>query len=492
MPLLTAQTPYEFFTLREITPPTVEYQNIIPPIVDAPKELFLDTNTDVGGNLSMTEPFAPPVGVYKRTHVLDTMTFRDHRIFFIQSPPQNCEIVHPSVPPHSHTTHRSAILYLKLSSELSRLPGDSPEMILTAFSAHPVNNSEDAHVNLYKCTDNDYFLSTNQPGIYQLEFETASPADAATPKPAEFFIGSTPQKIHLSQDLVSAVDSVVSHHDVLQQIHLSPNSLSELILFFQSFESESLSEDTLNLIHNNDPQNDDADQSSIWMDQNRMSAMIQEQKGICRHRSFIFAWIANSWGFPTRIVVNEVHAFVEIYHLGHWYPVELGGRANSLTITPTSQTKSTTVQQNFSFLQASTTNNSAKSFDSGTSNTRTPSNQQTNMGNYPAFIHPTNPYLLHSQAAPTRLRTGNFIFVPKSLPQHLFRDQNIEISGTMFDENRQPAKHQTFLFECSHESRVPYLLKEFTTDDNGQFTIWIKLPPDWPIGNSSLNWYIYQ
>ena len=208
---------------------------------------------------------------------------------------------------------------------------------------------------------------------------------------------------------------------------------------------------------------------------------------------YCFAWIANSWGFPTRIVINEAHAFIEIFHQGNWYPVELGGRANSLTITPTSQTKSTTIQQNFSFLQDSTNPHSYEYADfTNTSGTLSNTDLQTDTGKKNVFI-PANRFSpTHPQSNSTRVHTGNFIFVPKSVPHKLFRDQNFEISGTILDENRQPVKQQTFLFECSHESRSPYVLNQFTTDDNGRFTIWIKLPPDWPIGESSLHWYISQ
>lgn len=48
--------------------------------------------------------------------------------------------------------------------------------------------------------------------------------------------------------------------------------------------------------------------------------------GCCRHRAFAFMVTAQSVGIPTRVVVNEAHAFVEVmYPDGSWHQANLGG-----------------------------------------------------------------------------------------------------------------------------------------------------------------------
>ncbi|MFA5862295.1 MAG: hypothetical protein WDA16_11435 [Candidatus Thermoplasmatota archaeon] len=48
--------------------------------------------------------------------------------------------------------------------------------------------------------------------------------------------------------------------------------------------------------------------------------------GCCRHRAFAFMVTAQSIGVPTRAVVNEAHAFVEVeLPDGHWHQINLGG-----------------------------------------------------------------------------------------------------------------------------------------------------------------------
>ncbi|MEZ4301442.1 MAG: transglutaminase domain-containing protein [Polyangiaceae bacterium] len=54
------------------------------------------------------------------------------------------------------------------------------------------------------------------------------------------------------------------------------------------------------------------------------------KKGVCRHRSFAFLVTALYIGIPTRMVVNEAHAWVEIYDGAIWHRVDLGGAAANL------------------------------------------------------------------------------------------------------------------------------------------------------------------
>lgn len=54
------------------------------------------------------------------------------------------------------------------------------------------------------------------------------------------------------------------------------------------------------------------------------------KKGVCRHRSFAFLVTALHLGIPARMVVNEAHAWVEVYDGTIWHRVDLGGAAANL------------------------------------------------------------------------------------------------------------------------------------------------------------------
>ena len=54
------------------------------------------------------------------------------------------------------------------------------------------------------------------------------------------------------------------------------------------------------------------------------------RKGVCRHRAFAFMVTALSLGLPTRMVVNEAHAWVELHDGRQWRRVDLGGAGQTL------------------------------------------------------------------------------------------------------------------------------------------------------------------
>jgi transglutaminase-like putative cysteine protease len=49
------------------------------------------------------------------------------------------------------------------------------------------------------------------------------------------------------------------------------------------------------------------------------------KKGVCRHRAFAFLVTAQSLGIPTRMAMNEAHAWVEVYDGKLWRRIDLGG-----------------------------------------------------------------------------------------------------------------------------------------------------------------------
>ena len=49
------------------------------------------------------------------------------------------------------------------------------------------------------------------------------------------------------------------------------------------------------------------------------------KKGVCRHRAFAFMITAQSLGIPTRMIINEAHAWVEVYDGVLWRRIDLGG-----------------------------------------------------------------------------------------------------------------------------------------------------------------------
>lgn len=63
---------------------------------------------------------------------------------------------------------------------------------------------------------------------------------------------------------------------------------------------------------------------------NKYLDLALSRKGVCRHRAYAFAVTAISLGIPTRMVVNEAHAWVEVFDGGLWRRIDLGGAATHI------------------------------------------------------------------------------------------------------------------------------------------------------------------
>jgi hypothetical protein len=53
-------------------------------------------------------------------------------------------------------------------------------------------------------------------------------------------------------------------------------------------------------------------------------------RGICRHRAYAFMITALGLGVPTRVAMNEAHAWVEVFDGELWHRIDLGGAASEL------------------------------------------------------------------------------------------------------------------------------------------------------------------
>jgi transglutaminase-like putative cysteine protease len=60
------------------------------------------------------------------------------------------------------------------------------------------------------------------------------------------------------------------------------------------------------------------------------------KKGVCRHRAFAFTVTALALGIPTRMVLNEAHAWVEVHDGALYRRIDLGGAGRSMRETAAS------------------------------------------------------------------------------------------------------------------------------------------------------------
>ncbi len=92
-----------------------------------------------------------------------------------------------------------------------------------------------------------------------------------------------------------------------------PVALAKMVTYFRGFEPS------------NNPPHDNGD---VYVD------LALSRKGVCRHRAFAFFITALNLGIPTRMVVNEAHAWVEAFDGRIWHRIDLGGAALNLDNPP--------------------------------------------------------------------------------------------------------------------------------------------------------------
>lgn len=446
-PILLAQTPYEYFEFRTVEQPNFEQA---PPVLSSeaypmaspmPEVFGIDEKTGKAGDLSLLEPFAPPVGIYQRRQIYGHPTHRDGE-FFAYPVLENCRPWSRSEGATSGT-YRSGLVYVSATPDaLTILPSDSPEMEISSIEVVEMASSQVVESTLYRCDGGQYALDVDAPGIYRVAYETRSPTSLLGTRDAEFFRDLTRKKSLYSAPLTDAMERALGSDPELVKRMSQPHPMPAVIAYFQGFESEPLEETTL--------------------DGDTISRILTQRRGQCRHRSFLLMIASNVMGIPARMVANEVHAFVEIEVSGHWYVVETGGAARSLNTRTTSGDSEH--RENISFLES-----------------------QTSMGREPSTdLVPDGAFSPHARPMADSMPSRETIFVAeKDFPKRIRRGESFEISGWIQDESGRAYRHEVRIILTNGTRRSSWRI---TPDETGYFRRTMGIDLAWPLGETHVEW----
>ncbi len=438
---LTAQIPYEYFDIHTITPPEAAASSLaLPSQARQSGVLHLDSETHTAGDLSLNDPFLPAVGIYQRQTVFSeihrspssaarfSLTAQAHDMAL-------CKTYIPTTPTIPDAIYRTARLTIDATvNPQAYLPGDSSEMQLTQIQALDTDSGQKQAVQIYRCANDLYSILFPRPGIYEVTYDTASYPDTLPPKDAAFFKGAKKNPLPLTHEQSEEISSLIHATPALRRIMNASDPLVSLIRYFQSFQSESL-------------------ESSLHAGETLEALILKEEKGLCRHRAVLFLILSRYMGYKTRVVGNSVHAFVEIHHRGRWYPTELGGQARSLTIHGWG--KNSTVSDDHNFAPSSTSH---------------------------APEHP------RKAQSDTSAKSNDFEFIRTTPhPDRLLRDRVLVLQGQMFDLFHHPLTQTRFAYELKHPQRESKRISG-TTDDQGMIRLELRIPADWPLGESEGRW----
>ena len=278
--------------------------NYLPGASDVPRAWPMDRDGRAG-NVVIDEVFDPGLGAMKRLKAYDRI-LSDGQTLDVASPQLRPAAVDPTL---QYTNFIEGSFNVQFRAE-EPIPifSPHPKARLESFSTDATlpgsvtffRDGADtlyalAHVdrvvklNLTFRVSRDYYSFDVSPGARVTEY----PYGPALPRPV------VPAKLQQDAQLVLARAGVQDTGNVKQVV-------DGLSAYFRSFTEGDIPPPT--------------EVESLYL------ALALGEHGCCRHRAFAFMVTAQSVGIPTRVVVNEAHAFVEVATPdGHWHQVNLGG-----------------------------------------------------------------------------------------------------------------------------------------------------------------------
>ncbi|MBX3186045.1 MAG: transglutaminase domain-containing protein [Labilithrix sp.] len=255
--------------------------------------------------LPYDDPFVPSTAPFKRLSAFDTvdasytLLVRDaHALPMAVSP-------YPAPDGSDEQFYADMVVDL-VSGQKVRIPSVGPGA--RVLRARAGVGTQDVKFSLSRDGAENWFIESETSTRARVVMELSIPraafgGDFGTPSWAELLpVAPLPPSVQRSAAEVSARIGVSRR--------LSPReNVTKLVTYFRGFtESE-------------DPP---ASSRDIYLD------LALSRKGVCRHRAFAFMVTSLSLGIPTRVVVNEAHAWVEVNDGRLWRRIDLGGAGRTL------------------------------------------------------------------------------------------------------------------------------------------------------------------
>lgn len=273
---------------------------------DVPEQAFHpDRNTRRPDVLPYDDPFSPSTAPFKRMSAFDSVDAS--YTLSIRSPHTSPLPVSAQPAPDGgeELFYGDMVVDLTAGTKV-RIPSVGPGA--RVLRARAGIGTEDVRVTLFRDGADNWFVSSDRTAKARLVMEIAIPraafgGDFGNPSWAE--LGAVPA---LPPNAERAAAEVAAKIGVSKR--LSPrDDVTKLVTYFRGFsESE-------------EPPSSSRD---IYLD------LALSKKGVCRHRAFAFLVTALYVGLPTRMVLNEAHAWVEVHDGRLWRRIDLGGAGRML------------------------------------------------------------------------------------------------------------------------------------------------------------------
>ncbi|MDP9151109.1 MAG: transglutaminase domain-containing protein, partial [Myxococcota bacterium] len=255
------------------------------------------------------DPFTPSTAPFKRLETFDAVG-RDYRLYVRDARlVQVLPIASPG--PEAERFYADLVVEVALGRS-TRIPSVGPgARILRAHWSGARDAGVDGALRVMRDGADNWFLQA--PGIREalrgrLVMEVAIDRASFGGPLADSAWSELPFVAPLPENVARDADSVRAAIGVTRALR-PRDAVARLVQYFRQFSDS-----------NETPRG----RGSVYLD------LALSKKGVCRHRAFAFLVTALSLGVPTRMVLNEAHAWVEIHDGVLWRRIDLGG-AGELT-----------------------------------------------------------------------------------------------------------------------------------------------------------------
>jgi hypothetical protein len=264
----------------------------------------LDNYLDTPASLSYDEPFRPRTMPFKRLFAFDELA----PDLSLRVADDTLRLLRPGGAPRADEDTFFADFTIEM------VPNQPVRIASVASGARivAVETTPRTAVEILKDSAENWFARGPHAETVHLVLQLAAPRRAFG---GAFRIGNAARVLRataLPRPIEQQADKVLRRARVTQAMAPS-DALAALVAYFRAFDAS--------------PQTIQASS-----DLELYAAIALEQKGLCRHRAFAFFITAIRYGFATRMVHNEAHAWVEVFDGEHFVRIDLGGAEVGLAL----------------------------------------------------------------------------------------------------------------------------------------------------------------
>jgi len=263
-----------------------------------------DRDTRRPSVLRYVDPFTPSTAPFKRLVAFDAV---DARFALYTRYPRLT-----SFPvQHGQAAPGEDVFYADLPLDVgpdkhTRIPSVGPGA--RVLHAHLGAGSRELPVMLERDGADNWFIASSENASARLVMELAIPRATFGGELGEFdwssySVPDVPDNVH------DAAKDVIAHIGLGRSLRPSEN-IRKMVAYFRAF------------VDSDKPLEASKD---VYTD------LALSQKGVCRHRAYAFTITALALGIPTRMVMNEAHAWVEVSDVKLWRRIDLGGAGRMLS-----------------------------------------------------------------------------------------------------------------------------------------------------------------